>query len=65
LYAVLEKKGVPTYKQSVLFPAAKLLLHSLCSFLQCGKSAAVFACAREQGFNVIEVLSGIPFFSTL
>jgi SpoVK/Ycf46/Vps4 family AAA+-type ATPase len=31
----------------------------------CGKSAAVFACAREQGFNVIEVLSGIPFFSTL
>jgi hypothetical protein len=24
-------------------------------YIQCGKSAAVFACAREQGFNVIEV----------
>jgi hypothetical protein len=23
--------------------------------MQCGKSAAVFACAKEQGFNVIEV----------
>jgi len=23
--------------------------------IQCGKSAAVFACAREQGFNIIEV----------
>jgi hypothetical protein len=31
-------------------------------FIQCGKSAAVFACAKEQGFSVIEVFSEVPFF---
>lgn len=25
------------------------------SILQCGKSAALYACAKEQGFDVIEV----------
>jgi hypothetical protein len=29
-------------------------------FIQCGKSAAVFACAKEQGFSVIEVFSEVP-----
>jgi len=32
-----------------------LYYYDMFVLIQCGKSAAVFACAREQGFNVIEV----------
>lgn len=31
-------------------------LRSLTHMLQSGKSAAIYACAREQGFEVLEVL---------
>lgn len=41
-----------------------ILAHEVFSLLlQCGKSAAIYACAEEQGFDVIEVLLLIIFLT--
>lgn len=32
-----------------------LVIDSACFLLQSGKSAAIYACARDQGFQIIEV----------
>ena len=40
----------------LLFPLTLLIVDSVgLDCVQCGKSAAIYACAMEQGFTVIEV----------
>ena len=46
----------------LIYTVAILVIKGVFLVVQCGKSAAIYACAQEQGFEVLEVLPEIAYF---